>query len=290
MTEGVDYSDSRPSPAGLYAAGKRFACRYGGMGTADKWLTATERDALHSAGLAIVANVEGTSRGLIGGARAGAQWATTADNHFRALGMPYNRPIYLSVDWDVQAVEWPTVLQAFQAAALVLGESRVGIYGGRRAIEWAQRDGAAAWFWQTYAWSGSPTTWVPGVHIQQYRNNVTVAGGACDLNRAMTVDYGQWTNGGKAMARDYSPYAVPAEVGDRPDSVLLADLWAQEIYGFSLYDHRTKSPRTQQLDRIEQKLDKLLAVIGAASGDPSAIEAAMAAVLARVGLVVHPNV
>lgn len=91
------------------------------------------------------------------------------------------------------------------------------------------------------------------------------------------------------MPRDYAPYAIPAEVGDRPDSVLLADLWAQEVYGFSLYDHTSPSRRTAQLDRIEAKLDKLLSVVGAAQGDPTAVEAAVAAVLARVGLVVRSD-
>lgn len=192
MSEGIDYSTTHPDPAQLYAAGKRFVVRYGGPGSSDKWLTADEVRALHRAGLAIVANAEGSSRGLIGGAKAGRLWAAQADLHFRGLGMPYDLPIYLSVDWDVLPSEWPTVLAAFKGATEILGTHRVGIYGGRHAIEWAQRDGCAAWFWQTYAWSGDPPHWVPGVHIHQYHNNATVAGVNCDLDRSMTVDYGQW--------------------------------------------------------------------------------------------------
>lgn len=289
MIEGVDYAFSRPSPAGLRDAGKRFAVRYGGPGTADKHLTAAEVRALHGAGLAIVANAEGTARGLAGGARIGAQWADLADAHFRALGLPNNRPIYLSADWDVQPGEWPAVRAALEAAGRLIGAGRVGLYGGRRAIEWGQRDRCAQWFWQTYAWSGTPTHWVPGCHLQQYRNGVTVAGGDCDLNRALTVDYGGWT---PHMPRDYHPWPVPEIVGDRPDSLLLADIWTAVHLGRTAYSEE-KGHLLRQLDRIEAKqtpvvlseadlqaLVSLLAPI---------IDQAVRAAVARLDIVVGPE-
>jgi hypothetical protein len=34
--------------------------------------------------------------------------------------------------------------------------------------------------------------WHPRAHLQQYRNGVALAGGTVDLDRAATVDYGQW--------------------------------------------------------------------------------------------------
>lgn len=192
MTEGVDYAFSRPPVAALVAAGKRFACRYGGAGTSDKWLTVAEADDLSEAGIGIVANVEGSASGMLGGRDTGARWATNADRHFQGIGMPSNRPIYLSVDFDVRSGQWPAVADALRGAIAAIGIDRVGVYGGRRAIEWARRDSLARWFWQTYAWSGTPTYWVPGSHIQQYRNGVTIGGADCDLNRSLTVDYGQW--------------------------------------------------------------------------------------------------
>lgn len=217
--EGVDYSTARPSPAGLYAAGKRFAARYGGAGTSPKWLTLTEARALIDAGLSIVANVEGTASGLLGGYGVGVQWAAAADRHFQACGMPVDRPIYLSVDFDVQASQWGIVADALRGAAAVIGADRVGVYGGRNAIRWAQRDHVARWFWQTYAWSGTPTQWLPGVHVQQYRNGVTVAGGDCDLNRAWTVDFGQWPitqqEGGNDMANADDVYKLLLQVDER---------------------------------------------------------------------------
>lgn len=191
--EGVDYSTARPSPAGLYAAGKRFAVRYGGAGTDDKHLHPAEADALAAAGLSIVANVEGSQGGMLGGYSVGADWARTADAAFRACGMPAGRPIYLSCDFDVTALQWHLIAAALDGAASALGRGRVGIYGGRNAVAWARRDGKAFWFWQTYAWSGG--VWVSGNHIQQYRNGVQVAGGDCDLDQALTADFGQWTPG-----------------------------------------------------------------------------------------------
>lgn len=198
-TEGVDYAGSRPDPAKLFAAGKRFVVRYGGPGGSWKHLTATEARSLIGAGLAIVANAEGTASGLRGRA-AGADWARSADAHFRSLGMPANRPIYLSADWDVTASQWPSVAEALRGAASVIGAARVGIYGGRNAIRWARQDRVAAWYWQTYAWSGG--VWVAGNHLEQYRNGVSLAGGDVDLCRAKVADYGQWGQGTQPQEDD----------------------------------------------------------------------------------------
>lgn len=191
--EGVDYAWSRPDIGQLAAAGKRFACRYGGPGSSGKQLDPAEARALSAAGIAIVANAEGAADGLLGGWSAGVAWASDAEAHFRACGMPPDRPIYLSVDFDVQSGQWGSVAGALRGAASVLGAGRVGVYGGRRAIEWARRDGVARWFWQTYAWSSG--VWVPGNHIEQYRNGVYLAGATLDLNRAHPSDFGQWMIG-----------------------------------------------------------------------------------------------
>src|SRR5690242_3266482 len=200
--EGVDYSSARPSPAGLWAAGKRFAVRYGGPGSSGKHLTLAEANALRAAGLSIVANAEGSSGGFTG-RTAGVSWARSADTAFRACGMPADRPIYFSVDWNVTSAQWPGVVAALRGAADVIGAGRVGIYGSYNAMVWARRDGVARWFWQTYAWSSG--NWAPGCHLQQYRNSVTVAGSDCDLTRALTVDYGQWGQQRDPVAPDVSP-------------------------------------------------------------------------------------
>lgn len=206
--EGVDYAfPPRPSITGLAAAGKKFACRYGGPGTEDKWLHLDEAQALAAAGISIVANAEGAASGAMGGRSVGVAHAQSADAWFRTCGMPSDKPIYFSVDFDVTFGQWSTVADYLRGAASVIGAPRVGIYGGRHAIEWARRDGVAKWFWQTYAWSSvnGSTVWVPGNHIEQYHNGVTVAGAPVDLNRALQNDFGQWTpgNGDNSMFCKY---------------------------------------------------------------------------------------
>lgn len=193
QTEGVDYAFHRPSINGLVAIGKHFACRYVGPGSSDKHLTPAEAADLSTHGLSIVANAEGTADGLLAGASAGTSWATSAHRHAVACGMPPDRPIYLSVDFDVTESQWSRIAAALRAAGQVLGPDRVGIYGGYDAIAWAARDKVARWFWQTYAWSQS--RWHPLAHIRQYRNGVSLVGGTVDLNTAMVADYGQWTVG-----------------------------------------------------------------------------------------------
>lgn len=217
-TEGVDYAWSRPNIGLLAAAGKRFACRYGGPGSDGKQLDPAEAQALAAAGVAIVANAEGSAGGLAGGWSVGVDWARDAEAHFAACGMPAGRPIYLSVDFDVTSSQWPSVAGALRGAASVLGGvHRVGVYGGRRAIEWARRDGVAAWFWQTYAWSGG--VWVPGNHIEQHLNGVALAGATLDLDRSLTSDFGQWTIGEVDM--------TPAESAAFDDLIWRVDaLWS----------------------------------------------------------------
>lgn len=191
--EGVDYAWARPSIPGLVAVGKHFACRYVGRGSAGKLLTVDEAADLSSHGLSIVANVEGLESELLGGAPVGTTWALAAHTHAVACGMPPDKPIYLSVDFNVGPSQWPAVAAALRAAGGVLGADRVGVYGGYNAIAWAIRDHVAHWYWQTAAWSGG--RWHPMAHIRQYRNGVSLVGGDVDLDRAMVADYGQWTVG-----------------------------------------------------------------------------------------------
>jgi Domain of unknown function (DUF1906) len=198
IIEGVDYAWDRPSAAGLAAAGKRFAIRYGGPGSAGKQLDAAELSALRAAGLDIVANAEGSAGGYLGAA-AGRAWAGAAEQHFRDLGMPADRPIYFSVDFDAGPADWPAIDAALRGSAEIIGAGRVGVYGSYDTIAHCVAAGTARWFWQTYAWSGG--RWHPQAHLQQYRNGVALAGGTVDLTRATTADYGQWGyTGGDEMA------------------------------------------------------------------------------------------
>jgi len=254
-TEGVDYAWSRPDIGQLAAAAKRFACRYGGPGSAGKQLDPAEAQQLSAAGVAIVANAEGSATGLLGGWDTGVSWARSADAHFRNCGMPPERPIYFSVDFDVQSGQWAAVAAGLRGAASVVGAARVGVYGGRRAIEWARRDGVAQWFWQTLAWSDG--VWVPGNHIEQYRIGVELAGATLDLDRALATDFGQWTIG-----------------ADDVDAEDVKAVWQYYLapQGYSMQDHLLNAER--QAAAANVKLDELT-VPQPAPVDPAAIKAAL---------------
>lgn len=276
QVEGVDYAWLRPSTASLVDAGKVFVCRYGGQGSSGKHLTATEARELSAAGISIVANVEGAADGLLGGWNTGVNWAKSAEVHFAACGMPTDRPIYLSVDFNVTSAQWPAVAQALKGAASVLGNERVGIYGGRRAIEWARRDGVAKWFWQTYAWSSG--VWVPGNHIEQYQNGVTIGGiGSIDLDRALTSDYGQWKVGDMALTQREewilsNAYQVQYEWTNEHDPIKF-------IFDLNTGQHiELPNLPLRRMMRVEAKIDQLIALVNAiGTADPgtAAIIAAM---------------
>lgn len=259
--EGVDYAWSRPSASALKAAGKVFACRYGGPGSAGKQLDAAEAAALNAEGIAIVANAEGAADGMLGGWNVGVAWARDAEAHFRACGMPAGRPIYFSADFDVEmGSQWVAVANALRGAASVIGLDRVGIYGGRWPIQWARSNGVAKWFWQTYAWSSG--VWVPGNHIEQYRNGVTIGGTSqIDLDRALVPDFGQWVVGGTDMFEERdrriisNAYQVLYEEAYEHDPIK----WVTNV-DTGTWVEIPNLPLRRQI-RIEQKIDALTALV-----------------------------
>lgn len=199
--EGVDYSWGRPDVAELRRAGKRFAVRYVSFNRTGKNLTRGEADALHAAGLATVTNWENSAHDQLGGFDQGVIHAREADRLHRAAGGPPDAPIYFSTDFDASTAQLATCFAYLRGAAEIIGWPRVGVYGGRRTIDYiAARD--VRWLWQTYAWSGfNPLSgrfdpehprWHPAATIHQYNNGVRLAGADTDLNRAMEDDYGQW--------------------------------------------------------------------------------------------------
>jgi hypothetical protein len=231
--EGVDYADSRPSASALKAAGKHFAVRYGGPGRASKQLTASEADALRATGIDIVANAEGAASGFKGKAT-GRTWAQQALDHFGPLGMPEGRPVYFSVDWDAGSADWAGIDAALSGAAGVLGAGRVGVYGSYDTVAHCKQAGSASWFWQTYAWSGGK--WHPAAHLQQYKNGVTIGGADCDLDRAMTDDYGQWgvsdvseAEVTSALTKFFSVGSQPVSKGGLPESKIGHDASSQGV-------------------------------------------------------------
>ena len=190
VRSGVDYSWARPSPSGLRSAGYTFAVRYFSFDTTGKNLTASEARALQSAGLDIVSNWEsGASDALKGRAR-GASDAQEALRQATAAGMPAGRPIYFSVDFDAQPSQQAVLNDYFDGVASVLGRAATGAYGGIGPIQRLFDAGKISFGWQTFAWSAG--RWEPRAQLRQVRNNVTIAGGACDIDQSQADDFGQW--------------------------------------------------------------------------------------------------
>jgi hypothetical protein len=193
VAEGVDYSFAHPSPSSLKTAGKTFALRYIGPGSAGKLLTASERDQLWAQDISIGFLAEGAAGDMLRGAALGKAHAQLAETHRMALGAPA-LPIYFAADVDMVAGNLPAITAYCNAAAGVLGRGRVGVYGEYDVMGWLKERGIATWFFQTYAWSAGK--WFSGNHIEQYRNNQALGGGTVDLCRSKMDNFGQWVRPG----------------------------------------------------------------------------------------------
>lgn len=184
--EGIDAAWSRPTPAQLVAAGKRFIVGYVSHDPA-KNLTAPECLAYLDAGIAVGLVWETTSDRALAGAAAGTADGADARRQARALGFPDDRPIFTAVDFPATAAQLATSVRAYLAAfaAAVDGTALAGVYGGLDTVRYALDNRLVGWGWQTYAWSHG--VWDPRAYAQQYRNGVSIAGHDTDLDRAVSL-------------------------------------------------------------------------------------------------------
>lgn len=188
--EGVDWLGASPSPAELVAAGKHF--RLGYLDRPDSSLTRAQAGALHARGIDVGLIAEWGAQRMAQGARAGSADGQRAKRALAALGAPAGTVVYFAADWDAGATHLAAIDAYLTAAGSALGHARVGVYGGLRVIRHVLKSRSASHFWQTYAWSGTPTVWAAGTHLQQYRNSQRIGGHAVDLDRALVADWGQW--------------------------------------------------------------------------------------------------
>lgn len=183
MTSGYDYSYWRPGSAGDLA-GISFVCRYL-SNTPGKNLTLAEAQQLTSWGISVVSNWESSGQG--GDFNQGAQDAMNAKSQADAAGMPAGRPIYFSVDADLNPASTDSYRQGILS---VLPGSQVGIYGSAAVVQHWRANGVS-WGWRTMStdWQGGSST--SGCQIVQTGGNNNV-----DFNEAIAADYGQWQVGG----------------------------------------------------------------------------------------------
>lgn len=211
---GFDYSWDRPDPHCLVSHGYRFVVRYLSYDDTGKNLTAVEAGALHSAGLDIVLNWEWGRYDMRAGYDKGGMHARDANAFAAHVGAPGNLPIYFSADFDAQPHEMPEIAEYLRACQVLLGPQRVGVYGSYNTIDYMVRHRRAAWFWQTYAWSGKNVH--PAAHLYQYANGVTVCGGRGDLDRALKPAFGAWAGRGSSQT-PLPPPTVPQETSNAFD-------------------------------------------------------------------------
>jgi hypothetical protein len=132
---------------------------------------------------------------MLQGANAGENDARVSMVMANQAGIHKRAPHYFALDVDTHELtdaQWAACAAYLKAAVGVLGKARVGLYGDVRAIRKLRQ--YVTWLWQTYAWSREDgvTVWEPGVHLQQYQNDVELCGGGVDLDRALKPLYGQW--------------------------------------------------------------------------------------------------
>lgn len=201
---GVDYAWSHPGGAAIQRAGYAFACRYS-SNDATKDISRQEADDLAAHGVWSVLVRETTANRARAGRAAGVADAKAAVARATTAGMPSGRPLYFAIDYDAPTADKPEICDYFRGVASVIGLARTGGYGGYDQLKWLIDAGLITWVWQTAAWSGGRL--LPGRHIYQYAKTVTINGVSCDINEALTADYGQWMPGKTPNMEDDMPTA-----------------------------------------------------------------------------------
>lgn len=179
MSEGVDYSWSRPGGAALAAAGKSFAGRYLWPG-GGKGLTAAEVADLHAHGISVFTIFESSADHALTGFVAGVQDARTAQGQLAACGLPAGQTVYFGVDFDAQGGQLAAIDDYLNGAGSVLGQPSVGVYGSYRVTTYCRASGTASRGFQTYAWSHGQVD--GGADYYQYSNGQNI-NGSVDLVR-----------------------------------------------------------------------------------------------------------
>lgn len=194
--QGYDYAWGYSShvPAALKAANASFVVRY--IGTSSKCIGATERDALHVAGLTIGLVYETTGTTYKNGAEAGKVDGAAAAAAAKALGAPAGTIIWFAI--DAQTTDYISVRAYLAGVAAACSAYAARLYGDYYVL------GAVGGkdHWQTYAWSAGKVS--PCASLYQYHNGVSVGG--------VDMDQCEYVNGGPpaTLGGYFNSTAIPA--------------------------------------------------------------------------------
>lgn len=174
----------------LAGQGMGFAARYLVPVTYSwKRLIRGEAEALTAAGLRIVSVFETGAGRPAGGAAAGEADGSLAFLEAKEIRQPIGSAIYAAVDYDAQAKHFDAIEAYLRAFAKEIPGYKLGVYGSYDVVEEMADRKAAAYFWQTYAWSGGKRS--SRATLYQYQNGASLAGASIDLDEA-TGDIGAW--------------------------------------------------------------------------------------------------
>lgn len=207
-TPGCDYASPDISAAALVEHQLEFACRYASTPGNPKNLTAGEARALIDAGRGVVSVFETTADRALAGAAAGAADIVSARAQHAEFGLTEDRPVYLTVDFNMTQAQWPAVRAYFTGARTTPGAGKIGVYGGVDVCRALLGAGLVDYVWQTWAWSAGQ--WADLTHIRQIPGTVTIDGFPIDLDVAFGVDYGQWPF---SSTEDQVDLIMPAATG-----------------------------------------------------------------------------
>lgn len=188
--KGLDFSWARPNPALIKSQGYDFVIRYVDFpGASGKGLTKPEYDGYLAANFGVGLIFESTSGRALEGINAGIQDGMQCLVQAELLGWPEDKPYYFAVDFDATPANFPAIDAYLTGAARAIGSSLIGVYGSYSVIEHCFSANTAAYFWQTYAWSGGAIS--THHNIFQYQNGVNLSDGSLvDLNTASNTNSG----------------------------------------------------------------------------------------------------
>lgn len=256
---GGDYSFARPSVSELQALGITFVARYFSDFPA-KNLTLAEAQTLSNAGIDIVSNFENTADDATGGYAAGFRNAQLAWQQHKACGGPDGRPVYFSIDSDVNAASTDAY---FRGCVAALGVDQVGVYGSTALCVHLKAAGLVRWTWRTMS-----TGWAGGVGSES-DFNVEQTGffnSSIDRNASITDDFGQWRVG----------QAAPITGGDIVTPQDIVNFWHYSS-GDGTPGYRPDNPDVHQ--SLLEARDNSEAILAAVA----ALRAEVAAIRAKVG-------
>lgn len=194
MGFGVDYAMfPHPTLDSMKKAGVGVVTRYVSPEPPNdsngKNLVPTECQDLKGAGFSICLVYEPYAPNwMLGGKVAGIAAAKDFDAVSKALGLP-GIAMYCAADFDATPGQQAAINECLDGVSSVIGIHRTGIYGDFYVVSRALAASAAAYSWQTRAWSGGQWN---GADVMRQGSVIDLGGAQVDADAILASDVGQW--------------------------------------------------------------------------------------------------